>query len=148
MQQRNRLCLTGLVSWLACSEGVCRSHLRSITPHLRGVRPHSCTTIWRTPLSERNRLCLSHEYTLCISYRTLHERGVSIDALLSLSRLNHRLPGYETHPKVVQGIAECHHQSMVPLLPQADPALHDADAGWALDSFCAAPGAAPRRGVA
>src|SRR2546425_8129159 len=45
--------------------------------------------------------------------------------LLSLSRLNHWLPGRETHPEVVQGTAEFHHQIADTLLPQADPVLHD-----------------------
>src|SRR6266851_1803438 len=44
---------------------------------------------------------------------------------LSLSRLNHWLPGRETHPEVVQGTAEFHHQIADTLLPQADPVLHD-----------------------
>jgi len=29
---------------------------------------------------------------------------------LSLSRLNHRLPWSQTHPKIVQGTTEFHHQ--------------------------------------
>ena len=45
---------------------------------------------------------------------------------LSLSRLNHRLPRGQTHPEIMQGTAECHHQITDPLLPQADPVLHDA----------------------
>jgi hypothetical protein len=45
---------------------------------------------------------------------------------LSLSRLNHRLPGCETHPKVVQGTAQFHHQIANALLPQADPVFDDA----------------------
>jgi hypothetical protein len=40
---------------------------------------------------------------------------------MSLSRLNHRLPGCETHPEVMQGTAEFHHQITDSLLPQADP---------------------------
>src|SRR4029450_1142213 len=44
---------------------------------------------------------------------------------LSLSRLNQRLPGYETHPEVVQGAAEFHHQSADALLPQAEPVFDD-----------------------
>ena len=47
---------------------------------------------------------------------------------LSLSRFNHRLPGCETHPDVVQGPAAFHHQSTDPRLPQADAGLHDAAA--------------------
>src|SRR5215475_245714 len=45
---------------------------------------------------------------------------------LSLSRLSHWLPRGQTHPEVVQGTAEFHHQITDPLLPQADPVLHDA----------------------
>src|SRR5216683_1305618 len=45
---------------------------------------------------------------------------------LSLSRLNHWLPRGQAHPEVVEGTAECHHQITDPLLPQADPVLHDA----------------------
>ena len=47
---------------------------------------------------------------------------------LSLSRLNHWLPRCKTHPKVVQGAADFHHQITNPLLPQADAVLHDAAA--------------------
>ena len=44
---------------------------------------------------------------------------------LSLSRLNHRLPGYETYPEVVQGAAEFHAQITDALLPQAEPVFDD-----------------------
>jgi hypothetical protein len=47
---------------------------------------------------------------------------------LSLSRLNHWLPRAQAHPEVVQGTAEFHHQIADPLLPQADPVLHNAAA--------------------
>src|SRR5262245_9092382 len=47
---------------------------------------------------------------------------------MSLSRLNHWLPGCEAHPEVVQGTAELHHEITDPLLPQAAPVLHDAAA--------------------
>jgi hypothetical protein len=47
---------------------------------------------------------------------------------LSLSRLNHWLPRGQAHPEVVQGTAEFPHQITVPLLPQAEPVLHDAAA--------------------
>jgi hypothetical protein len=47
---------------------------------------------------------------------------------LSLSRLNHWLPRGQAHPEVVQGTAEFYHQITDPLLPQADPVLHDAAA--------------------
>src|SRR2546423_9464269 len=45
---------------------------------------------------------------------------------MSLSRLNHRLPGCEAHPEVVQGTAEFHHEIADALLPQADPVFDDA----------------------
>src|SRR6266566_423243 len=47
---------------------------------------------------------------------------------LSLSRLNHWLPGCETHPEVMQGTAEFHHQIADALLPQTNPVFHDATA--------------------
>jgi len=47
---------------------------------------------------------------------------------LSLSRLNHWLPRSQAHSEVVQGTAEFHHQVTDPLLPQADPVLHNAAA--------------------
>ena len=47
---------------------------------------------------------------------------------MSLSRLNHWLPGREAHPEVMQGTAEFHHQIADTLLPQADPVFHDAAA--------------------
>src|SRR5215468_10921482 len=47
---------------------------------------------------------------------------------LSLSRLNHRLPRCQAYPEVMQGTAEFHYQITDPLLPQADPVLHDAAA--------------------
>jgi len=47
---------------------------------------------------------------------------------LSLSRLNHRLPGREAHPEVVQGTTDFHHQIADALLPQADPVFDDATA--------------------
>src|SRR6266705_1104081 len=45
---------------------------------------------------------------------------------LSLSRLNHRLPGRETHPEVMQRTAQFHHNIPDPLLPQTDPVFDDA----------------------
>ena len=47
---------------------------------------------------------------------------------LSFSRLNHRPPGCEAHPEVVQGTADFHHQIADALLPQADPVFHNAAA--------------------
>jgi hypothetical protein len=47
---------------------------------------------------------------------------------LSLSRLNHWLPGVQAHPEIVQGTAELHHPITDALLPQAAPVLHDAAA--------------------
>jgi len=47
---------------------------------------------------------------------------------LSLSRLNHRLPGGEAHPEVVQGTAQFHHEITAALPPYADPVFDDATA--------------------
>ena len=47
---------------------------------------------------------------------------------LSLSRLNHWLPGCETDPEVMQGTAEFHHEIADALLPQPDPVFDDAAA--------------------
>ena len=47
---------------------------------------------------------------------------------LSLSRLNHGLPGVQTDPEMVQGTTDFHHEIAGALLPQADPVLHDAAA--------------------
>jgi hypothetical protein len=47
---------------------------------------------------------------------------------VSLSRLNHRLPGRETHPDVVQGTTDGHHEIADTLLPQTDPVFAEAPA--------------------
>src|SRR5262247_1677979 len=47
---------------------------------------------------------------------------------LSLSRLNHGLPGVQAHPEIVQGATELHHEIADALLPQADAVLHDTTA--------------------
>src|SRR5216683_5815292 len=47
---------------------------------------------------------------------------------MSLSRLNHRLPGCKAYAEVVQGTTEFHHQIANALFPQADPVFHDAAA--------------------
>ena len=47
---------------------------------------------------------------------------------LSLSRLNHWLPGGQTHPEVMQGTAEFHHQIANARLPQAEPVFDNATA--------------------
>ena len=47
---------------------------------------------------------------------------------MSLSRLNHWLPRCETHPKVVQGTAQFHHEITAALPPYADPVFDDATA--------------------
>src|SRR6266704_4960194 len=49
-------------------------------------------------------------------------------ASLSLSRLNHWLPGCEAHPEVVQGTAEFHHEITDARLPQPDPVFHNTTA--------------------
>ena len=55
-------------------------------------------------------------------------RAISRMKHLSLSRLNHRLPGCKAHPEVVPGPAERQHQIADALLPQADPVFHKAAA--------------------
>src|SRR5713101_2676768 len=45
---------------------------------------------------------------------------------LSLSRLNHWLPGCETDPEVMQGTAQFHHEITDALLPEPDPVFHNA----------------------
>ena len=47
---------------------------------------------------------------------------------MSLSRLNHWLPGREAHPEVVQGTTEFHYEITNSLLPQAAPVFDDAAA--------------------
>src|SRR5712691_458989 len=49
-------------------------------------------------------------------------------AQLSLSRLNHWLPGCEAHPEVMQRTAEFHHQIADALLPEAKAGFDDATA--------------------
>jgi hypothetical protein len=53
---------------------------------------------------------------------------LSVNQQLSLSRLNHRLPGRDAHPEIMQGTADCHHEIADALLPQADPVFDDATA--------------------
>jgi hypothetical protein len=45
---------------------------------------------------------------------------------LSLSRLNHGLPRAQTHPEVVQGTTEFHHQITDACFPQTDAIFDDA----------------------
>ena len=52
--------------------------------------------------------------------------ALTLDELLSLSRLNHGQPGVQAHPEIVQGTAELHHQVTNTLLPQAHPVFHKA----------------------
>ena len=53
-------------------------------------------------------------------------RGATLDAhQVSLFRLNHRLPGREAHPEVMQGTADFHHDIADTFLPQAEPIFHD-----------------------
>src|SRR5262249_53285408 len=56
------------------------------------------------------------------------EQAVQRRKQLSLSRLNHWPPGCETHPEVMQGTAELHHQIADALLPQTDPVFDNATA--------------------
>src|SRR2546422_11206960 len=52
----------------------------------------------------------------------------NLDSLLSLSRLNHRLPWGQAHPEVMQGTTEFHHHIADAVLPQPDAVFHDAAA--------------------
>jgi hypothetical protein len=64
--------------------------------------------------------------TLGLYHLTTQADGQTI--YLSLSRLNHRLPGREAHPKVMERTAELHHQIADARLPQTDPIFDDATA--------------------
>jgi hypothetical protein len=52
----------------------------------------------------------------------LADRGL----YLSLSRLHYWLPRAQTHPDVVQGTAECHHQSADAFFPEAEAVFDNA----------------------
>src|SRR6266849_289208 len=59
--------------------------------------------------------------------RTRHlQHFVISPTCLSLSRLNHWLPRGETHPEVMQGTAQFHHEITDARLPQPDPVFDDA----------------------
>jgi hypothetical protein len=47
---------------------------------------------------------------------------------LSLSRLNHWPPRRQTHPEVVEGTTDFHHDIADALFPEADPIFHHATA--------------------
>src|SRR5262249_56181826 len=47
---------------------------------------------------------------------------------LSLSRLNHWLPGCEAHPEIMQRTTDFHHEIADARLPQTNAVLHDATA--------------------
>ena len=52
-----------------------------------------------------------------LSFPEADPAGAATQELLSLSRLNHWLPGREAHPEVMQGTAEFHHEITDALLP-------------------------------
>jgi hypothetical protein len=60
--------------------------------------------------------------------RYLILKGYKHRGQMSLSRLNHRLPEREAHPKVMERTADFHHEIADTLLPQADPVFDDAAA--------------------
>ena len=91
---------------------LCFIHLETRQVHIAGVTPHPNET-WMKQMA-RN--------------LTMEEWGILQPGHLSLSRLNHWLPGCETHPEVMQGTAEFHHQVTDTLLPQADAVFDDATA--------------------
>src|SRR5262245_55896786 len=47
---------------------------------------------------------------------------------MSLARLNHRSPGCEAHPEIVQRTAQFHHEITDARLPQTDPVFDNAAA--------------------
>jgi hypothetical protein len=51
-----------------------------------------------------------------------------MDIQMSLSRLNHWLPGRETHPEVVEGTTDFHHDIADALFPEAEPVFDNATA--------------------
>src|SRR5215813_9819812 len=53
---------------------------------------------------------------------------LALASQLSLSRLNHWLPGCEAHPEVVQGTTDFHYDIAGALFPQAHPIFHNATA--------------------
>ena len=55
-------------------------------------------------------------------------KAVGVSPTLNLSRLNHRLPGREAHPEVVEGTTEFHHDIADALFPEADPVFDNATA--------------------
>src|SRR5215472_15107040 len=63
--------------------------------------------------------------TMPIIVRTIEYPAVLCQEGLSLSRLNHGPPGCETHPEVMQGTADLHHEIADTRLPQADPVFHN-----------------------
>src|SRR6266849_10436649 len=60
-------------------------------------------------------------YALQVVQGRLFGMGQSKANQLSLSRLNHWLPGREAHPEVMQGTVDRHHQIADTRLPQPDP---------------------------
>src|SRR5215510_3420967 len=86
----------------------------ALTPSAAKSPGNECAMSWRdctiiAPVSVYHRISYAERY-------------------MSLSRLNHWLPRAQAHPEVMQGTAEFHHQITDPMLPQADPVLHDAAA--------------------
>ena len=70
----------------------------------------------------------SHRESVAALTRAVPARDGASRARLSLSRLNHWLPGCEAYPEVMQGTAQFHHEIADALLPQADPVFDDATA--------------------
>src|SRR2546422_8416248 len=78
-----------------------------------GCGPCGARAVWScAPCGKARRIC---------AYRA----GLLSLRDLSLSRLNHRLPGCETHPEVMQGTADVHHEIADAVLPQPDPVFDD-----------------------
>jgi hypothetical protein len=73
------------------------------------------------------RLCLRFPTALAAENLFLRKQ-LALYQELSLSRLNHWLPGREAHPEVVEGTTDFHHDIADALFPEADPVFHNATA--------------------
>src|SRR5262249_5255640 len=108
---------------------------RNIKSYSHVERRYYCTTCTHTFSADRgtffdtlrtDRHVLLDAVAMLVERNSL--RAISRIKHLSLSRLNHRLPGREAHPEVMQGTADLHHQIADTLLPQTDAVFHNAAA--------------------
>src|SRR5262249_53900995 len=96
---------------------------RGVLPRAGGVDAWAPRACRKLPRGWRALLWFDRIRGLLADFGDSYRRTV---IYMSLSRLNHWLPRAQTHPEVVQGTAEFHHQIADALLPQADAVLHDA----------------------